>query len=172
MDIDVWLPTPSPLATPDYLAAVAREAEERGVATLWVGEHVVFFDGYASSYPYAADGKMPLPGDTGLLEPLSTLSFLAGVTTRLRLGTAMLLLPQRNPVYTAKETSTLDWLSGGRLDLGVGVGWLREEFDALQAPWPERGARTDEYLQVLHSLWCDDRPAFSGRFYELPACTM
>jgi probable F420-dependent oxidoreductase len=84
----------------------------------------------------------------------------------------MLLLPQRNPVYVAKEVATLDWLSGGRVDLGVGVGWLKEEFDALNTPWERRGRRTDEYLEVLHTLWTDDVSAFKGETYDLPACEM
>ena len=90
----------------------------------------------------------------------------------MRLGTAMLLLPQRNPVYTAKEISTLDWLSGGRVDLGIGVGWLKEEFDALNVPWPRRGARTDEYISVLQALWTDDHAHFDGEFYSLPPSDM
>ena len=97
---------------------------------------MVLFEEYASSYPYAEDGRIPAPSGTGLLEPLTTLSFLAAHTTTTRLGTAMLLLPQRNPVYTAKEVSTLDWLSNGRVDLGIGVGWLEEEFNAVNVPWP------------------------------------
>ena len=172
MHVDVWLPTPNPMATGPYLAAVGAEAEARGIRTVWVGEHVVGFDHYGSSYPYAGDGKMPLPGQTGLLEPFTTLAYLAAHTSRVRLGTAMALLPQRNPVYTAKEVSTLDWLSEGRVDLGVGVGWLREEFEVLGVPWPRRGARTDEYLAVLRTLWCDAESSFSGEFYDLPACTM
>jgi probable F420-dependent oxidoreductase len=137
-----------------------------------VGEHVVLFEEYASSYPYAEDGRIPVPGGTGLLEPLNTLSFLAAHTTTVRLGTAMVLLPQRNPVYTAKEVSTLDWLSSGRVDFGVGVGWLEEEFDALNVPWPRRGKRTDEYLEVLTTLWCDEISAFEGEFYSLNPCSM
>jgi len=172
MDLDLWMPTANPFTTPELLAAVGSEAEARGIHAVWVGEHVVLFDRYASRYPYAADGRIPVPAGTGLLEPLTTLSFLAAHTTRVRLGTAMVLLPQRNPVYTAKEVSTLDWLSNGRVDLGVGVGWLREEFDALGVPWPRRGARTDEYLAVLHTLWCDERSSFSGEFYNLADCAM
>ena len=171
MDFDIWLPTANPFATPELLAEVGREAEARGVHRIWVGEHVVTFDSYASQYPYSADGKVPLPGGTGLLEPFTTLSFLAAVTSTVRLGTAMCLLPQRNPVYTAKEVATLDWLSKGRTDLGVGVGWLREEFDAVAVPWAQRGRRTDEYLKVLRALWCDDPSSFSGAFYELAPCT-
>jgi probable F420-dependent oxidoreductase len=170
VQFDIWLPTASPFTTPELLSAVGREAEERGVGTIWVGEHVVTFEDYASSYPYADDGKIPLPTGTGLLEPFTALAFLAAQTARVRLGTAMCLLPQRNPVYTAKEVATLDWLSNGRVDFGVGVGWLREEFEALEVPWRRRGARTDDYLEVLRSLWCEDPSSFSGEHYSLAAC--
>jgi probable F420-dependent oxidoreductase len=170
--VDLWVPTVSPYATPELLAVIGREAEERGVGTIWVGEHVVLFDEYASEYPYAADGKIPASPDSGMLEPLNTLSFLAAHTTTVRLGTAMVLLPQRNPVYTAKEVATLDWLSNGRVDFGIGVGWLEEEFNAVNVPWPQRGKRTDEYLRVLETLWCDERSAFEGEFYTLNRCSM
>jgi probable F420-dependent oxidoreductase len=170
--VDLWVPTASPFATPELLALIGRQAEERGVGTIWVGEHVVLFDEYASEYPYAADGKIPAPPGSGLLEPLNTLSFLAAHTTTVRLGTAMVLLPQRNPVYTAKEVATLDWLSNGRVDFGVGVGWLEEEFAAVNVPWPQRGRRTDEYLRVLETLWCDERSEFEGEFYSLNRCSM
>jgi probable F420-dependent oxidoreductase len=170
--IDLWVPTASPFTTPELLAVIGAEAEQRGVGTIWVGEHVVLFDEYASSYPYAEDGRIPAPPGSGLLEPLTTLSFLAAHTTTVRLGTAMVLLPQRNPVYTAKEVGTLDWLSNGRVDFGVGVGWLEEEFDAVNVPWPQRGKRTDEYLEVLNTLWCDETSAYEGEFYSLNPCSM
>ena len=172
MRVDLWIPTATPFATPELLALIGREAEERGFATLWVGEHVVLFEEYASSYPYADDGRIPAPPGTGLLEPLSTLTFLAAHTSTVRLGTAMVLLPQRNPVYTAKEVATLDWLSDGRVDLGIGVGWLEEEFRAVNVPWPARGRRTDEYLEVLTTLWTDDTSSFEGEFYSLDPCQM
>ncbi len=172
MDLDIWLPTASPIAPAEVLAAVGVEAERRGVHTIWVGEHAVEFADYASSYPYAPDGKMPLPPETGLLEPFTTLAFLAAHTETVRLGTAMCLLPQRNPVYAAKEVATLDWLSDGRVDFGVGVGWLREEFEALNVPWARRGARTDEYLDVLRILWSDASPGYAGEFFSLPRCTV
>jgi probable F420-dependent oxidoreductase len=172
VQFDLWVPTASPMTTFDLLDAVAEGSEDRGIATLWVGEHVVLFEQYASSYPYAADGRIPAPSGSGLLDPVVTLSYLAARTRTVRLGTAMLLLPQRNPVYVAKEISSLDWLSGGRVDLGIGVGWLKEEFDALGVPWERRGARTDEYLQVLHTLWCDDTSSFDGELYTLPPCEM
>ena len=172
MKLDLWIPTATPFASPELLAVIGREAEARGIGTIWVGEHVVLFDEYDSQYPYAADGKIPAPPDSGLLEPLNTLSFLAGHTTTVRLGTAMLLLPQRNPVYTAKEVATLDWLSNGRVDLGIGVGWLEEEFRAVNVSWPRRGRRTDEYLEVLHTLWTDETSAYEGEFYTLEPCQM
>ena len=172
MKFDLWLPTASPMTTPELLNAVAAGAEERGIGTVWVGEHVVLFTDYASHYPYAEDGRIPAPPGSGLLEPVVTLTYLAARTSTVRLGTAMLLLPQRNPVYVAKEVSTLDWLSAGRVDLGVGVGWLKEEFDALNAPWERRGRRTDEYLAVLRTLWRDDTSSYHGELYELPDCEM
>jgi probable F420-dependent oxidoreductase len=172
MRIDLWVPTASPMATPELLTVIGREAEARGVGTIWVGEHVVLFEEYASSYPYADDGRIPAPSGTGLLEPLTTLSFLAAATTTVRLGTAMVLLPQRNPVYTAKEESTLDWLSNGRVEFGIGVGRLEEEFDAVNVSWPRRGKRTDEYIEVLRTLWCDETSAYEGEFYSLNSCQM
>ena len=172
MKFDLWLPTASPMTTPELLDAVAEDAEARGIGTIWVGEHVVLFEEYSSIYPYAEDGRIPAPPGSGLLEPLITLTYLAGRTSTVRLGTAMLLLPQRNPVYVAKEVASLDVLSGGRVDLGVGVGWLKEEFDALNVPWAQRGRRTDEYLEVLRTLWVDDLSAFHGETYDLPACEM
>lgn len=170
MRFDLWLPTANPFATPELLRAVCDGAEERGINRIWVGEHVVLFDEYASSYPYAGDGRIPVGGDTGLLDPFVTLSFLAAHTSTVRLGTAMCLVPQRNPVYTAKEVATLDWLSNGRVDLGVGVGWLREEFEALGVPWAQRGRRTDEYLGVLRALWEDDPSSYMGELVTLPEC--
>lgn len=172
MRVERWIPTASPISTPELLSIIGREAEERGFSCLWVGEHVVLFEEYASSYPYADDGKIPAPPGTGLLEPLNTLAFLAAHTTTVRLGTAMVLLPQRNPVYTAKEVATLDWLSNGRVDLGIGVGWLEEEFRAVNVSWPQRGRRTDEYLEVLHTLWTDETSSYSGEFYSLNPCQM
>ena len=172
MQFDLWLPTASPMTTPALLDAVADGAEARGIATIWVGEHVVLFGDYQSRYPYAEDGRIPSMPGGGLLEPMVTLTYLAARTTSVRLGTAMLLLPQRNPVYVAKEVASLDWLSGGRVDLGVGVGWLKEEFDALNVPWERRGRRTDEYLEVLRTLWTDETSSYRGELYDLPPCEM
>jgi probable F420-dependent oxidoreductase len=170
MDIGLFALAANPIATPTYLRALARGAEERGFASLWTAEHVVLFDEYASRYPYSADGRIPVGGAHGPLEPFDTLAFLAGVTTKIRLGTGVCLVPQRNPVYTAKQVSSVDWLSGGRLDFGVGVGWLAEEFKAVDVPFARRGARCRAYLEVMKRLWCDDVSSYSGEFYTLPAC--
>src|SRR5580704_4543083 len=172
MKFDLWMPTATPMTTSGLLDVVAEGAEQRSIGTIWVGEHVVLFTEYESQYPYAEDGRIPAPPGSGLLDPMVTLTYLAARTSTVRLGTAMLLLPQRNPVYVAKEVSTLDWLSGGRVDLGVGVGWLKEEFDALNVPWARRGKRTDEYLEVLRTLWVDDPSEFHGETYDLAPCEM
>jgi probable F420-dependent oxidoreductase len=172
MRVGLFMPSVSPFATPDYITAYAQAAEEHGFSSLWVGEHVVFFDEYESSYPYSDDGKVGLPADSGLLDEFATLTHVAAVTEKIRIGTAICLVPQRNPVYTAKEVSTVDWLSKGRVDFGIGIGWLREEFEALNTPFEQRAARTRDYIEVMRSLWRDDVSSFKGEYYTLPSCRM
>ena len=156
-------------ASPELIAAVGRAVEERGLHSLWVPEHVLFFPAYASRYPYSEDGK--LPGDPdGVLEPFTALAFLGAHTERIRLGTGICLIPQRHPVYAAKQVADVDFLSGGRVDLGVGIGWLREEFQALGIPWERRAARTRECIAVMKTLWCDEVSRFDGEFFTLPDC--
>jgi probable F420-dependent oxidoreductase len=170
MRFSLFAPAANPFFTPEMIQVLGREADERGIDTIWVPEHVVLFDEYASSYPYADDGRIPAPPGSGILDPMTTLSFLAACSEHVRLGTGISLLAQRNPVYTAKEVATVDYLSNGRVDFGIGVGWLREEFQALMVPWERRGKRTDEYLEVLRTLWCDEISSFAGEFYQLPEC--
>jgi probable F420-dependent oxidoreductase len=170
MRIGLFLPTTNPFATPEYLRDAAAEAEERGFASLWIPEHVVLFDDYQSSYPYAGDGKIPVGGEHGMLDVFTTLAFMAAATSTIRLGSGICLVPQRNPVYTAKEVATVDWLSNGRVDFGIGVGWLAEEFAAVAAPFEHRGSRADEYLAVIRSLWCDPISEHHGAYYDLEAC--
>lgn len=170
MRIGLFVAAVSPAATPDYLHTLATTAEACGFHSLWAGEHVVLFDDYASQYPYAASGRIPAGGEIGFLDPFDTLTFLAAHTSRIRLGTGVCLVPQRNPVYTAKQVATVDWLSRGRFDFGVGIGWLAEEFRALDVPFERRGARAREYLEVMQRLWCDPVSSYAGSFYELPAC--
>jgi probable F420-dependent oxidoreductase len=170
MHVGLFAITANPLATPDYLHALATAAEERGFHSLWVPEHVVLFDDYASQYPYAADGRIPAGGETGPIDPFAVLSFLAAATRTIRLGTGICLVPQRNPVYTAKDVASVDWLSNGRFDFGVGIGWLAEEFQALGVPFERRAARCRAYLEVMRRLWCDPVSQYQGEFYSLPPC--
>jgi probable F420-dependent oxidoreductase len=165
MRIGLFAPLANPFATPDYLNVLGPAAEERGFHSLWVAEHVVLFDEYASKYPYAADGKIPAGGESGMLEPFTALAFLAASTSRIRLGTGICLVPQRNPVYTAKEVAAVDWLSNGRFDFGVGVGWLAEEFAACDVPFERRGARTMDYLRAMQALWTEPVSSYRGEFY-------
>ena len=153
-----------PAAAPEYAVGLAQAAEEAGFESLWTVEHVVVPAAYESRYPYSSSGRMPGAEDVDIPDPLVWLAYIAGATTRLRLGTGILILPQRNPVILAKEAATLDKLSGGRLELGIGVGWLREEFDALGVPFDDRAARTDEYIDALRALWGSPSATFSGRF--------
>jgi len=169
LKIGLFPATVSPVATPEFLRALGEAADAGGFHSLWVPEHVLLFDEYGSPYPYAHDGKIPVGGENGMLEPFAALSFLAAVTSRVRLGTGICLVPQRNPVYTAKSVADVDWLSDGRLDFGVGIGWLAEEFQAVGVPWEKRGQRCREYLEVMRRLWEDDVSEHKGALYELPA---
>ncbi|MCU0269044.1 MAG: LLM class F420-dependent oxidoreductase [Acidimicrobiales bacterium] len=148
----------------DGLVELATGAERAGFESLWTVEHVLYPDGYESTYPYDPSGKMAATPETPLPDPLIWLTWVAAVTTELRIATGILILPQRNPLVLAKELATLDDLSGGRLELGIGVGWLREEFEALGVPFERRGARTDEYVAVLRTLWGADHVSFDGEF--------
>jgi len=154
---------------PDLIAAYGGIIEERGFHSIWVPEHVVFFQEYASRYPYARDGKIP-GNPNGVMDPFIALTFLAAHTERVRLGTGICLVPQRNPIYTAKQVADVDYLSRGRFDFGIGVGWLREEFVALGVPWERRAARTRECIAVMKTLWCDEVSSFKGEFFTLPEC--
>src|SRR4051794_4172381 len=153
-----------PFAEPENAIGVAQLVEELGFESLWTVEHVVVPAGYASSYPYSPDGRMPGGEDVALPDPLIWLAYVGAATTRLRLATGILILPQRNPVILAKELATLDRLTGGRVELGVGVGWLEEEFNALGIPFAGRGKRTDEYIDVLRRLWREPETAYDGTF--------
>jgi probable F420-dependent oxidoreductase len=164
------VPVSNAFATPEYIATLGEGAEARGFASLWAPEHVVLFDRYTSRYPYADDGRLVTRGDVGPLDPFAALAFLAARTKRIRLGTGICLVPQRNPLYTAKEVASVDWLSNGRVDFGIGIGWLAEEFAALGVPFARRGARARAYIEVMKRLWCDPVSEYHGEFYDLPAC--
>jgi probable F420-dependent oxidoreductase len=158
-------------AAPDGAVAVAQAAEAAGLAALWTVEHVVVPSGYESKYPYDPSGKMAGGAEEfDLPDPLIWLAYVAAHTTNIKLGTAILILPQRNPVITAKEVATLDHLSGGRVVLGVGVGWLAEEFAALNVAFGERGRRLDEYIAVMRALWTGDKASFDGDYFRFTDC--
>ena len=155
---------------PALAIELLQAGEAAGFESAWTVEHTVVPAGYQSAYPYAASGKMAGGvEDLALPDPLIWLSYVAAATRRIRLATGILILPQHNPVITAKQVATLDHLSGGRVMLGVGVGWLREEFDAIGVPFDDRGRRTDEYIAAMRTLWSADRPSFHGDFVNFDA---
>lgn len=158
-------------ATGEGAAAVADAAETAGFESIWTVEHVVVPSGYESKYPYDTSGKMAGGAEEfDLPDPLIWLSYVAARTSRIKLGTGILILPQRNPLVVAKELASLDFLSGGRLILGIGVGWLAEEFAALGIPFNERGARTDDAVEVLRKAWTGEKVDHHSRFTNFDRC--
>jgi probable F420-dependent oxidoreductase len=145
-----------PCAEPEAAARVARAAEAAGFDSVWTGEHVVLPDPQAP--------PSPAPPGTPMLDPAVALAFLAAHTETIRLATGIVILPQRNPLVLAKEMASVDVMSGGRLTLGVAAGYLHQEFAALGIPFEDRGARTDEYIEVIRTLWTEEKPAFDGKF--------
>jgi probable F420-dependent oxidoreductase len=155
-----------PFAFPEMLTHLAQTAERVGVESIWTVEHVAIPVGYKSAYPYDPSGKIPAPDQMPIPDPLVALAYAAAVTKTLRLATGIVILPQRHPLYVAKEVATLDVLSHGRVIFGIGVGWLEEEFQALGVPFEERAARTAEAVRAIRSLWKDEAEPFHGRFYR------
>jgi probable F420-dependent oxidoreductase len=151
----------APVATPEYAAGFAQLVEGLGFESVWPVEHVVMPASYSSRYPYSADGRMPIP-DAAIPDPLIWNTFVAAVTQRLVLGTAMIILPQRNPVVLAKTVASLDVLSGGRMILGVGLGWMQEEAIAVGTDFSARGRRADEYIEAMRALWAQPVASFHG----------
>ena len=161
-----------PFVQPEAAAAFARAAETAGFESIWTVEHVVVPSGYTSVYPYDPSGKMPGREVAPIPDPLIWLTWMGAVTTRIKLATGILILPQRNPVVLAKEVATLDRMSGGRVLLGVGIGWLREEFEAIGVPFERRGARTDDYVAALRALWTQDKASHDGEFVRFRDCIL
>ena len=152
-------------ASPENLALVARRAEALGFDSAFVGDHVVIPDSFVSEYPYSATGEFTGLASGEWLDQLTVLTYVGALTERIRLGTGVLILPHRNPIVTAKMLATMDVLSKGRLIVGVGVGWLREEFEALGLPpFEERGAVGNEYLRAFKELWTQENPSFQGDY--------
>ena len=150
---------------------LCKRAEAAGFESVWGGEHVIIPDDIESKYPYTADGKIPAEPETPIPDPLIWLAFAAAAAPTLKLGTCILIVPQRNPLILAKELATLDQLSGGKVELGLGVGWMKEEFDALDVPWERRGARNDEYIAAMRELWKGPHAEYHGEFVDFPPVT-
>jgi probable F420-dependent oxidoreductase len=151
-----------PYVEPERACGLARSAEAAGFESIWTVDHVVVPAGYRSTYPYDPSGRLPSGEDAPFPDPLIWLAYVAGATSTIRLATGILILPQRNPLVLAKELATLDCLSSGRVTLGVGIGWLREEFDALGIPYERRGERTEETIAAMRALWSEDRASVEG----------
>jgi probable F420-dependent oxidoreductase len=165
MKYGLTLPGRGPLATPDNLGLIAKRAEALGYYMVLFGDHIVVPRHIASTYPYTDDGAFPGSGSGEAMEQLTVLAFLAGQTHTIRLVTSVIIVPHRPPLVAAKALATLDVLSKGRLIVGIGVGWMREEFEALGLPpFAERGAVTDEYLRAFKELWTSDHPTFEGQY--------
>jgi len=163
MDFGLHLPASSANVKPEDLVRFAQQAERLGFYCLTVADHVIVPKNISIPYPYTVDGKYP--GTGYHLETLTTMSFLAGATQRIRFATSVMIAPYRNPIITAKMLASLDVLSNGRVIVGLGVGWMKEEFDNLGTPaFPERGRVTDEYIRAFRELWTSDNPAFNGKF--------
>ncbi len=159
------LPGRGHLATPERLGIIARKGEGFGFDTLLTGDHILVPKNISSVYPYTEGGEFPGSGSGESMEQITLLSYIAGQTSKIRLVTSVLIVPHRNPLIAAKSLATLDLLSEGRLVVGVGVGWMREEFQALGLPpFEERGAVTDEYIRAFKVLWTEDDPHFQGKY--------
>ena len=164
MDVGLTIPTRGPLATPEGIETIVRRAEELGFAHLSVSDHVVVPRSIESRYPYSASGAWPGAASGACLEQFTLLAWLAAISRKPRLITAVAVIPYRGAMHTAKIAATIDVLSHGRMVLGAGAGWLKEEFEALNAPaFEERGRVTDEWLQAFKMLWTEDEPRFEGR---------
>ena len=166
MEIGAHLPVYGAAATRDGVLLVARRLESLEFDSLWVSDHVVIPWTIRSRYPYNTTGDFPLSPGTDFLEPLTALTLAAAVTSRVRLGTSVLVLPHRHPVLTAKMLATLDHLAPGRVILGAGVGWMREEIELFGVPYARRGAWTDEAINIMRACWRDDRVSFAGEFFN------
>ena len=155
-------------ADPDYVARIAKGLEDKGFSSVWVPDHVLIPKVIKSGYPYNKDGSFPVDPKLLGLEPFALLTFIAAHTETIRLGTGVIVLPQRNPTLTAKQAADVDVLSKGRLDFGIGVGWLAEEFVAMGESFERRGARSDDYIRLMKELWKEGASSYEGEFFQLP----
>jgi probable F420-dependent oxidoreductase len=167
--IGAKVPNSGPLPETIGIGAMAASLEAAGFESLWVSDHIVMPAAIESRYPFAADGRATWSSETPYIDAMIALALIAAATERATIGTAVLVLPLRNPVEFAKQAASIDVESGGRLSLGVGAGWLREEFDALNAPFERRGARLEEWMAIARTCWTGRPEARRSEWYELPA---
>tara|TARA_A100001037_G_C15102725_1_gene614834 strand:- start:891 stop:1754 length:864 start_codon:yes stop_codon:yes gene_type:complete len=172
MKIGAFASIVTPICTPELIKDLGVSAESSGLDSLWLGEHVVLFDEMEVGYPGTPDGKLPIPEGSGLPDTVVTFSFLASVTKTIRFGTGVSLIPQRNLIYSANEFATLDYLSNGRFDLGVGVGWCKEELVACGFDFTTRGSRCDEMLEAMIRLWTEREVTYHGEHINLESVIM
>jgi probable F420-dependent oxidoreductase len=168
MLIGAKVPNSGPLPAERGIGAMAAELERAGFESLWVSDHVVMPGVIASRYPFAADGKATWPPDTPYIDAMIALTAISAATSLVRFGPAVLVLPLRHPVVLAKQVASIDVLSGGRLELGIGAGWLAEEFAALGVPFAGRGERLTESIEILRAIWTGEPAPFAGRHYTVP----
>ena len=165
MKYGIMMPLTGPSDGIELVGRLAQAAEAAGFDSVWLGDHVILPVRVESKYPFNRSGIFPMDPTADMLEPIATMSYLMGQTERVRFGFNVLIVPYRHPVVTAKMLATMDRLSGGRLNVGIGVGWMAEEFAVVDAPaFADRGRATDEYLEVFKRLWTEERPGFQGQF--------
>jgi probable F420-dependent oxidoreductase len=167
MKLGFSLPTAGDWATPENQIRVAREAEALGYHSLWVFQRLLYPLEPRNEYPPVPGKVWPKPFER-VLDPIVTLAYVAAATTRIRLGTSVLIMPFYTPVVLAKQLATLDVLSGGRLDVGLGIGWSEDEYEAVGVPFRRRGRRGDEFLRCLDMIWSQDIVEFAGEFFSVP----
>ncbi len=165
MDIGIWSGN-NTVATADYLVTVAQAGERLGFASVWASDHVVWPESYSSPYPYDPGGKYPADVNQPFCEAITSLTWMSAHTNRIRVGSLIIVIPQREPWLLGKQLATLDAFNGGRTILGAGMGWLREEFDTLSASFDDRYARGEEQLALLRSMWADNPVTFDGTFWQ------
>jgi probable F420-dependent oxidoreductase len=159
-------PQMGPIGDPDFVIRYAKLVERLGFESIWVIDHALMCVEYDSTYPYKTTGRTPIPAEANMPDPLVLMTWIAAATERLRIGTSMLILPQRHPILLAKEVATLDRYSKGRITLGVGVGWVEEEVAILKQDFHDRGRRANEWIQVLRALWSEGLSSFEGEYFQ------
>jgi probable F420-dependent oxidoreductase len=168
MKFGIRIPPPQmgPIGDPDFIVRYSQLVERLGFESLWTIDHTIMCVEYDSRYPYKTTGRTPIPADSNMPDPLILMMMIAAVTERVRLGTSMLILPQRHPLILAKEVATLDQYSKGRITLGVGVGWVQEEVEVMKQNFHDRGRRANEWIEVMKSLWTHEVAAYEGEYFR------